>query len=270
MSHIGIISGTTGRPLDVIELADQRVYCVVGIYPSEEVRPQPLDVSVAMHLDTEGAANDAGLALSVDYARVAGELRFLLEACRFGTLEAAAHALARYLLAPPTADAPRAQLVAVDVRLSKPHALGGDGAGVPSLSIRRYADQQRYVIETKPFGHVDVIHESAGCGVYRLRIAPGRSIPTHVHRRMDESELVLGSGLLLQGRRVKAGTAHRWPHGHAHRYDNPSALEQTILCVDRPRFSEDDEVPAPAPEAGFTMPEGRSHYPREATIEDPS
>ncbi len=252
--------------LDVLELADQRVLCVVGMYPSEEVLPQPLDVTLAMHLDTLGASRDDGLSRSVDYARVAGEVRFLLEACRFLTLETAAQALARYLLLPPSADVARAQVVAVDVRLTKPKALGGAGAGTPSLAIRRHADAQTYVVEDKPFGQVDVVHEALGCGIYRLRIAPGRGIPTHLHRRMDESELVLGPGLLLQGQPIRAGTAHHWPLGLAHRYDNPLAFEQSVLCVDRPRFVAADEVEVPEPAGGLVLPEGRSYYPREATV----
>ena len=150
---------------------------------------------------------------------------------------------------------------------TKPHALRGEGAGVPSLTLRRYGDDQAWAVEEKPWGRVDVLFEHAGCGIYRLRIAPGGCIPTHVHRVMHEAELALSSGLHLQHRPVRAGTAFRWPHGLAHRWDNPTASERTILCVDRPRFMPGDEVEVVVPAGGLPEVRGRSYYPIEGTAD---
>jgi dihydroneopterin aldolase len=61
---------------------------------------------------------------------------------------------------------------------------------------------------------------------------------------MSEHEMVLGSGLLVQGRPALPGTARAWPRGFVHAYRNPSDIEQTVLCVDRPSFLESDEVAA--------------------------
>jgi len=265
--HSERIARPDGRPFDVLELARQRVQCIVGLYPSEELAPQPLDVSLALHLDTSPAADDTGLRHSIDYARLEGEVRFLLESCRFRTIEAAAHALARYALAPATPDLPHARVEAVDVTLTKPHALRGEGAGVPSLRLRRFAADQKWVTEEKPWGLVDVVFEHSGCGIYRLRLAAGGTIPTHVHRRMEEAELALGSGLTLQGRSIRAGTAFRWPHGLAHRWHNPTASERTILCVDRPRFMPDDEVEVGVALADLPEVRGRSYYPLEGSAD---
>lgn len=248
-----------GRPLDVIELAGITVDCIVGVYARERQAPQPLQLDCALYLDTRDAAHGGALGRTVHYGRLAAELRFLLESCRFELLESAAEALCRYVLAPPTQDAPRAQVREVTVRLTKPHAL--QGHGVPSLTVHRTGDELAYTRESKPFGEVDVIHEGTGYGIYRLRIRPGGTIPTHVHRVMDEAELVLGQGLLLQGQPVARGTALRWPRHFAHRYDNPTATEQTVLCVDRPRFQPDDEVEVEPPAGGLEPPEGRPYYP---------
>src|SRR5690606_14613486 len=181
------------------------VDCVVGVYPSERTHPQPLLVDLALHFDARPAARGGGLAASIDYARLAGEVRFLLAACRFYLLETAAEALARYLLAPPTEDVPRARVEAVSIRLSKPRALAG--SAIASLQIQREAGEMDYPQEVKDFGRVDRIFEDAACGIYRLRVAPGCRIPIHVHRKMDESELVRGSGRYLQGRPVSPGRA---------------------------------------------------------------
>lgn len=227
------------EPPDTIRIEGLTVDCVVGVYPHERDRKQPLVVDLALTLDTRPALKGGGLKKSIDYARLSAEVRFLLEGCRFNLLESAADAIARYVLAPATADRPHAYVDACTVRLTKPEALGGARA---SLEIARRASDVRYEHEEKPFGTVDVIAESSECGIYRLRIAPGRAIPTHVHRVMEESELVLGSGLLLQGAPVAAGTVHHWPRDFAHRYDNASDTEQSILCIDRPRFIPDDEL----------------------------
>jgi len=67
--------------------------------------------------------------------------------------------------------------------------------------------------------------------------------------------MVLGKGLLCQGRPVAAGTVHRWPLGAAHCYDNPTRRVQSILCVDAPSFLESDEIPVDG-EPALVRPEG--------------
>jgi dihydroneopterin aldolase len=252
-----------GRPLDAVSLRGLRVACVVGVYPDERDRMQPLELDAALFLDARAAAKGA-LSETVDYARLSGELRFLLESGSFQLLEAAADALCRYILAPPTGDGQRAQVQAVTLRLCKPEALPGGGQA--SLTVHRRAAEYAYAEERKPFGRVDIVYEDAAVGIYRLRVRPGGCIVTHEHRQMEESELVLGQGLLLQGRPVPAGTGFRWPQRFPHRYDNPGPTEQTILCVDRPPFIPADEVEVPAPEEGLPPVEGKPYYPGPASV----
>lgn len=226
--------------MDLIELRDIEINCVVGLYPNERQVPQPLRLDVAMSLDTEPAARKESLAASVDYAAIATQLRFLLQSCRFRMLETAAHALACYLLAPPAPGEKRAQLERVRIRLEKPEVL--EGIAIPSLCIEREKGFATLLREDKPFGIVEIIHETRDAGIYRLNIAPGASIPLHVHHVMQESELVLSEGLWCQGKPVQKGTVHRWPKNAAHSYHNPTDRTLSILCVDSPRFIETDEV----------------------------
>lgn len=226
--------------VDILRIEELMVECVVGMYPHERNGSQPLRVDVEMRLDTEPAAVKESLRSTVDYATTASQLVFLLRSCRFRLLETAGHVLARYLLAPPAPDERRAQVDSVLVRLSKPGALRG--LAIPSLEIQRSASWCKIEVEHKPFGTVDVIHETKNAGVYRLHVAPGKSIPLHVHQQMRESEMVLGDGLLCQGQRCAPGTVHRWPRGAAHTYSNPTDRHQTILCVDSPRFMPEDEI----------------------------
>ena len=205
------VVGAQGRPLDVITLRGLTVDCIVGIYNRERVTAQPLRLDVALFLDTRPAAVSGKLGHTVHYGRLAGELRFLLEVCRFELLESAAETVCHYLLAPATPDAPRARVDAVSVRITKPEALGG--AAVPALQVHRAVAEMAYAGQDTSFGHVDALHEGMGYGVYRLRVKPGHSVPPQGPRVVEQSELVLGAGLLLQGRPVARGTAFHWPQG---------------------------------------------------------
>ena len=240
---------------DRLALRGIRFPCIIGILDHERVTPQPIELDVVMHLDVRRAAHDGRLTDTIDYARVCGELRFLLVASRFLLVESAAEAIAAWLLCPPSLDVPRPQLEEVEVRLAKPSALGG--RAIPELTIRRQRSECRPDVEVKPFGYVDVVFESPECGVYRKRISPRSVVTTHLHHHLDEMELALGGGLLLQGAPVVAGVAHAWPRNHPHRWENPGDIEQSVLCVDRPRLIRTDEIESDTPLADLvrTSPE---------------
>jgi len=121
-----------GRRADWVSLSKFRLQAVIGVYPHERLHPQPVDIDLAIQLDTRAAAVSLNLAKSVDYAKVARDLRLLLQGARFHLLETAAEAVAALLLAPfPD----RARPEAVQVKLCKPSAL--DGLATPSVAIFR-------------------------------------------------------------------------------------------------------------------------------------
>ncbi len=225
--------------LDWITIRDLRVNCVIGIFAEEDSRVQPVSVTLRLGLAPRPHAVIESLEESVDYLAITGQVSFLLAACRFRLLETAADALTSYLLAPPAPGERRAAIQRIALEIHKPNALPSPTTA--SLSIERAAPQP-FRVEVKSFGTVDVIHEAANAGIYRLNVAPGRQIPLHVHHEMEEHELVLTRGIRCQGREVFPGTAFHWPRGAAHFYENPSADYQTVLCVDRPRFILEDEV----------------------------
>lgn len=239
--------------LDRLSLRGMRFDCIVGLFDFERNTPQPVELAVTLHFDTREAARHGRLVDTIDYARLLGELRFILTASRFRLLESAAEAVAAWVLAPPSADVPRPQVEEVDVCLSKLVALSG--AAVPTLEIHRARADFQMKTEAKSFGFVDVIFETKECGVYRERIHARTVLPTHVHHHLDESELVLGGGLLLQGHPVDAGLAHSWPKGFAHRYENVTDIEQSFMCIDRPAFIHTDEVEVDVPVERLSRPE---------------
>jgi dihydroneopterin aldolase len=106
---------------------------------------------------------------------------------------------------------------------------------------------------------VTTLFEKPELGIYRVQVSPHSEIPIHLHREMDEEELMLGSGLFLQGRPLQRGTAVRWPKEFPHRYENPHDRERSLLRVNRPRFLPEDQVAVQA--ELLKMPEIRSYYP---------
>jgi dihydroneopterin aldolase len=226
--------------MDCIELNGLEVECVVGVYPRERHMPQRVRLDVGMYLSTEVAARKELVSASIDYSAIASQLGFLLRSCEFRMIETAAHAIARYLLAAPAPDQPRAQIERLRLRVTKPFALGETAQ--PSLQIERDRHWVAVAREARPFGFADLIHETRDAGIYRLSIAPGASIPLHRHKQMHEAEMVLTDGLICQGKPVPAGAAHRWPLGAAHSYDNPTDRYQSLLCVDAPRFIASDQL----------------------------
>lgn len=226
---------------DTIVIEGLDIECIIGIYEHERLSPQHLIVDVELSVDTEPASLSERLELTVDYEWVSHIVGFLLKLGQFKLLETASNLICRALLLPPVGGEQRCRVDAVELKLRKPDALGGRGQ--PTLKVKRYAGQCRYVQESKPFGTVDIIGETPDVGLYRLNIGPKMGIDQHVHRRMHEAEFVLSHGLLCQGEVATRGSVRVWPLGMAHRYDNPTDVVQSILCIDRPPFVDADEIP---------------------------
>ena len=217
---------------DVVELAELEVRCVIGVYGHERTRVQPLTVHLALLLDLRPAGDSDDVKHTVDYGRLAGEVRFVLEHARFQLIESAAETLARYLLLPPTPDVPRPQVRRAVVRIDKPEALRG--LAQPAVVLTRSLEQVALTVERTAFGSIEILHRSREVAVSRVRVLPGAYVDTHLHSAGDEAELTLGDALDAQGRPLPWGTAVTWPRKVAHRWHNRGDVEQTVLRVTRP------------------------------------
>ena len=242
--------------LDLVELKDLEVRCVVGLYGHERTRVQPLVVHLAMHLDLRAAGESDEVAHTVDYGRLSGEVRFVLEHARFRLIESAAETLARYVLLPPTPDVPRPAVQRVVVRIDKPEALRN--LARPAVVLTRSAAQVAPVVERTGFGSVEILHRSEQVAVARVRLLPDAWIDTHRHTHADEAELTLGDSLDAQGRPLPWLTAVQWPRLLPHRWHNRGRVEQTLLRVVRP-----PSVDEPCEEAtdGFSLPPTTDYAP---------
>ena len=231
---------------DVVEIAGLEVSCIVGVYPAERDTPQPLVVDLALGLDTRIAAAREELSATVDYGRLAGDMRFLLERCRFALIETAAEVLARYALLAPLFERPL--VTHARVRIQKPRAL--TGGAVASVTLQRTpADCPTESIATT-WGAVDRIFVGRDCTIERRRISAGRALGPFTHAVGEAHELLITPDVHSAGRTMPIGSAFAYGAGRARVYE-ASTVEQALLCV-RPQGGVDDL--AVAADADLSLP----------------
>lgn len=221
--------------MDSIELRNIDVECIIGILPPERLQKQEIRVAITASLNTAKAARSCILTDTIDYSSLYRETKFILSSAQFNLLETAAEALAQYLLAIHVS-----LVTEVTVRIEKPQAL--PDSVTPVITATKLGKNFSLISKQTDFGGVDIVQETSDCGIYLLRIAPHRGIATHYHLQTEEYEMVLSPGLQLQGKPVVPGFAVQWPLKFPHRYDNPTASTQTVLCIDRPAFRATDEI----------------------------
>jgi dihydroneopterin aldolase len=229
-----------------IGIENLRVECLIGVRDPERKTPQSLRVDLEVWVNGDPAASSDDLQHTYCYDMVARDTEFLLQAGRFYLLETASWVLLRMLLLPQPGDSPVPSPTRATVTLTKYGALAGQARAV--VNQTGLAAAQTYVREDNDWGTVDVIAETRRVGIYRLNLAPGQSIPRHVHHRMREAELVLDPGLVgwqegLDPRVLEEGERFSWERGQAHGYRNSGDRVASILCVDAPPFIPEDEVP---------------------------
>ena len=238
-------------PLDIVAVENIEIDTIIGIYPPERTKPQRLRLNVAAYL-TPKPAGTPRLTGSIDYARLTGDLLFILEHAHFELLESALEALATHCLGAPTADTPRAQVERVKLTLEKPFALGGHG--VPKLTIERALGGPAVMR-----GDLQVIFEGEGCGIYRFVVPPGGKVASVVPAKAVMHDFMLGPGLTANGEKLARGEMHTIESGCGVVYQNSTATVQTVLRIarpaERPNLAATDTDGAPA-----RPPTGRRPY----------
>ena len=225
---------------DTIQLRDLKVDCIIGVNAAERHNPQSLLVHVELVVNTESAANSDCLEETVDYENVAAQILFILRLGQFHLLETACHALCRTLLLPPAEAERRAAIEAVRLRIEKPQALRGQA--VPCLVVSRRRSDMIYRVQERSFSSWHIVHETPNIGIYRLNLAPGQTVPLHMHPMLQEAEMLLSDGILVQNVAGSRGSIRLWPKCFPHGYENPTTETQGILCLSRPAYSEAGEV----------------------------
>ena len=102
-----------------------------GVYPEEQVTPQPFEVDVELALNLQPAGLSDDLGMTADYARVFDVCRQVVESTRFNLIEALAEAITEELLAGfPMVES-------VTVRIRKPKVDLGGPFRTAGIEIRR-------------------------------------------------------------------------------------------------------------------------------------
>lgn len=102
-------------PADRVELRGLRVSGVCGVLPEEQIRAQPLEIDLDLHLDLAVAGRSDALADTVDYGAVVEAVAQRVEIGKHQLLEHLAQRLADEVLEQPGVDA-----VTVAVRKLRP------------------------------------------------------------------------------------------------------------------------------------------------------
>jgi len=101
-----------------------------GVYPEEQLTPQPFEVDVELALGLQPAGLNDDLEQTVDYARVFDVCRQIVESTRFNLIEAIAEAIAHEILSGfPVQE--------VTVRVRKPKVKLGGRLRSAGVEIRR-------------------------------------------------------------------------------------------------------------------------------------
>lgn len=220
---------------DTIELQGLSLECVLGVFPDERNREQPVRVDLRMGLDLTPAGRSASIQDTIDYDRVANEIAALLRFRQYRLLENAAHEVAAMLFGVHPA------LEEVELLLTKPQALTGR-AQAAAVRIHRRREDFTWRHEITRFGEVDVLLETREAGLYLLHVGQGRQIPLHHHRVMRELEWLVRGKLQQSGQPVVPFHPVEWAHEQPHGYVNVGEGPATLFCCDCPPFIPEDEL----------------------------
>ena len=217
-----------GQDLDQVQLAGMLLSCVIGIFPNERHRKQPVTIDLCLYLNTRKAAATTSIHDTIDYAAAVKEVTFILEQCEFLLIESAVDAVCRYFLATYSADQHLPQVDAVVVRISKPSAL--THGIVPSIQIQRRREEVAQVSENS--GDC-IVHESPFATLRLKKLAAGESfsLPAATNRRpaaMAVGRLHLNGEALKSRAVVTAADAG----GKTTRISNEQTTSQLLLTLD--------------------------------------
>lgn len=226
---------TEANSRDRIRIEGLRIDCIIGVYPEEALREQPLEIDLSLMLDLSRAGRSGSIADTCDYDRISREVAALVVFRRFRLLENAAEEIAAMLFGL------HEQLDAVQLRIEKPEALSGR-ARCAAVEICRTRSDFPPKLEQTVFGEAEILLETREAGLYLLHIDAGKEIPPHYHRVMRELEWLARGEVRLQQEPVTGFNPIAWPKGEVHTYRNTGRQRATLFCCDSPPFMPEDEI----------------------------
>lgn len=220
---------------DRIRIEGLRIDCIIGVYPEEALREQPIMIDLALALDLSRAGRSGNIADTCDYDRISREVAALVVFRKFRLLENAAEEIAAMLFGL------HEQLDSMQIRIEKPEALSGR-ARCAAVEISRSRSDFPRTTEQTIFGEAEILLETREAGLYLLHIDAGKEIPPHYHLMMRELEWLARGEVLLQQEPVRGFHPIAWPKGEVHTYRNAGSQRATLFCCDAPPFIPEDEI----------------------------
>ncbi len=188
---------------DLLRLHALEVRCIVGVYPRERLRPQPVIVDLALGIDAVRAGRSGRIAHTVDYALVAEQARQLLRFREYRLIESATEELCALLFSS------HAALEHVEVTLTKPLALGPRARGA-SVELRRSREQYQRRVVQREFGRLEVLLETEEACIATAFVQPGATLPVRALPGDARLDCLLAGELRWGGRIFKSGALHTW------------------------------------------------------------
>jgi dihydroneopterin aldolase len=188
------LTNNDGRPLDQVQLTGMLMSCVIGIFPSERSRKQPVTIDLCLYLDTRRAAHSANIHDTIDYAGAVKEISFILDHCEFQLIETAVEAVCRHFLLTYQADHALPTVDAIMVRISKPSAL--THGIVPAVQIMRRRDDYQST-PVKSMGHeLYTIHIAQDSALHLLATNDASPVSVRDHVPAAAATLPIGRWML--------------------------------------------------------------------------
>ena len=192
------------RELDQVQLTGMLMSCVIGIFPSERSRKQPVSIDLCLYLDTRRAAESANIHDTIDYAGALKEISFILDHCQFLLIETAVEAICRHFILTYQADHVLPKIDAVIVRISKPSAL--THGVVPSVQVLRRREDYIMPPSISANHAIHPIHDAADASLAML-VAP-HACQIDITQWVTDAKAVLPIGRWsLNGEAIKSRAA---------------------------------------------------------------
>ncbi|MEE0876426.1 MAG: dihydroneopterin aldolase [Fibrobacteraceae bacterium] len=117
--------------LGKIEIKDLGFECILGTLPFERIKPQPIVLNISIEFDFYQAAVSENIECTVDYAKLASEIREYVCESKFQLLEALTFNTGKFILE----KYPRVKIVSV--RVEKPLAIPGAKSASAEILLKR-------------------------------------------------------------------------------------------------------------------------------------
>ncbi|MFQ5632734.1 MAG: dihydroneopterin aldolase [bacterium] len=223
------------KPTDFIHIRQLKVDCIIGIYPKELKKEQPVVIDARIGMDLSRAGRTGKIGYTCDYELIANEISILLKFRRYRLLEAAAEEIASMLFGV------HKMVESLELSLEKPQALPGLAQGA-AIEISRNRRDYPVRNESASFGEVDVLLETKDAGMYLLHIHQDKEIPLHYHRIMRELEWRVQGDILRNDKKIQKLSPVEWAFEQKHSYRNIGKKTATLFWCDVPAFNREDEI----------------------------